>query len=618
LFGALLLLALLVSHGRLETSDEVLMAMTSHAIATRFSLTFPEAFGQTFTGYGVGMPLAGIPALGLEWLARRAGLGGDFSLMPLTSAVLFALTGVLAARLASVLSGISGAKPFVLSGVLFAASPLFPASATFYSEMLASAGLVAVALAMAGRERPWVAVALGVLGALAAVLARPAMVPLVGLVLAWKVLMDRRVGSAVVAGAVGLAGGVAVRLFQNSILRGSPLAQGYDGQEFTTPFLTGLFGLLLSPERGLLVHAPLTLLALVAARGERNDVTRFGRLVAVALVGWTAMHAAFWTWHGGWTMGPRFLLPVIALAVPLVVARWSAWEGAARASAPVLALWSGFVAAVYALVSPIMWWNRLWVFHQLESRWLFEPQLSVLANWPEALWREGAKPFVLSALVPQAAITPLATALWMAALAALGWILWRSGGRSRRTRAVLAATGVLLLLSLLPASGFRVETDGTQPRSERVPMASLLEPGELSGLVDLRPHGTYTLHVRASGRYRVLLDGEVLAEAATAEPPHSLSHPVGATESGERLLEIEVFATDPPGGVDVFWTWPGEGRLMQPVGGAYTRPSGGEGGREWLRPLARHRIFLVAAGLALVLLLAVLDGATRKETGVEP
>jgi hypothetical protein len=109
---------------------------------------------------------------------------------------------------------------------------------------------------------------------------------------------------------------------------GTPLQGGYEfaeGEGFTHAVLTGLYGLFLSPFRGLFWYNPV-LLALPGWLMLRRRHARLAWL-ALALVAIQAVtFAAWWSWHGGIVWGPRFLLPMTPLFVlclaPLVEAMW--------------------------------------------------------------------------------------------------------------------------------------------------------------------------------------------------------------------------------------------------------------------------------------------------------
>ncbi len=114
---------------------------------------------------------------------------------------------------------------------------------------------------------------------------------------------------------------VALLLAYNQARFGDPLETGYRGEvdEFITPFWEGLYGLLLSPARGLLIYFPLLLVAPLALPRLRRRAPELFWTGALGLPCLLLLYARWWSWEGGWCWGPRFLLPalpffVIALA----------------------------------------------------------------------------------------------------------------------------------------------------------------------------------------------------------------------------------------------------------------------------------------------------------------
>ncbi len=108
---------------------------------------------------------------------------------------------------------------------------------------------------------------------------------------------------------------VAALAGSNALRFGGFLNTGYSfvpGEEgFTSPLWWGALGLILSPARGLLWYTPTSLLAIAGWR-------KFSRTQPV--LGWTLLAVAgahlivfglWWEWWGGYTWGPRFLLPLM-------------------------------------------------------------------------------------------------------------------------------------------------------------------------------------------------------------------------------------------------------------------------------------------------------------------
>ncbi len=137
---------------------------------------------------------------------------------------------------------------------------------------------------------------------------------------------------ALFAGPILIAG--ILLLWYNGVRFGNPLNTGYhfgSGEGFSTPVLEGLWGLLLSPYRGLFWHTPLLIAALVAffpfARRHLAEAMLIFGLSFVLI----SLYSRWWMWWGGFAWGPRFLVPLtpfwlLPLAVPLaaIEARWHA------------------------------------------------------------------------------------------------------------------------------------------------------------------------------------------------------------------------------------------------------------------------------------------------------
>src|SRR5262249_51167955 len=137
------------------------------------------------------------------------------------------------------------------------------------------------------------------------------------------------------AGAAGVLGTAAAALavygLYNLQRYGSPLETGYaasgaNGLVVGNP-LVGLYGLLFSSGRGVLWFAPPVL---AAALAWLRFLGRFPNVAPAlgALVGlWLLAHATVGSgdipWDSGWGWGPRYLLPVLPLAL-LPLAEW--WE----------------------------------------------------------------------------------------------------------------------------------------------------------------------------------------------------------------------------------------------------------------------------------------------------
>jgi hypothetical protein len=125
----------------------------------------------------------------------------------------------------------------------------------------------------------------------------------------------------------GFGIGIIPLLVYNSVAFGDAFEQGYGSKPFDTPILAGLYGLLLSPSRGLFVYAPYLAFAVAAlalawrARGQVATRLRAFSLVALATL---LLYATYTEWWGGRVFGARFLddlAPVLFAALAWGIGR---------------------------------------------------------------------------------------------------------------------------------------------------------------------------------------------------------------------------------------------------------------------------------------------------------
>lgn len=129
-----------------------------------------------------------------------------------------------------------------------------------------------------------------------------------------------------------VAGGVPFLLlllwYQKSAF-GSPLSTSIDTQNpaFVTtgswlgilgaPSAEALWGITFSPYRGLFFIAPILLLAIPGSIMMARQIERRSELIAVLCVVafFILVNASFNGWHGGYAIGPRYLIPIIPILV---------------------------------------------------------------------------------------------------------------------------------------------------------------------------------------------------------------------------------------------------------------------------------------------------------------
>lgn len=369
IFALLAGIYLLTASGHTYAIDEELLFGVTESLALRgnFALNNPAATGEPpiYSLYGPGQSLAAVPlyhlgrALALlfpphayGWVTRAIVLWFN----PFVTAGIAALI-----YLAAIYTGY-GQRAAMGTALLFGlATTALPHSRTFFSEALTSfflfAAFVAVLAALHTRRAalvspgapaaPWasrrVLLMLGLAGALAGL--TPAVrvssaigVPLLGLHLLLAVLWVYRSGGnrwlspdvrsvlpPLLAWGVGAGLTVGLLALFQWLYYGSPVESGYGNNALVFQHLfrnnvwRGLYGLVLSPGKGILVYAPCLLLLPVAA-GLCWRRTWDVALVCSLMVGaHLLLYARFNFWHGDGAWGPRYLITVLPFMVlPLV------------------------------------------------------------------------------------------------------------------------------------------------------------------------------------------------------------------------------------------------------------------------------------------------------------
>ena len=121
----------------------------------------------------------------------------------------------------------------------------------------------------------------------------------------------------------------------------------------------GFGGLLISPNRGLLIFSPIALVALIGIPASIRGGVRSIRLwLCVAAAAQYALYAFYSVWWGGHTYGPRYMLDVLPLLIPAAALGMDALRGSLRLTLASAALaWSVAVAAIGAFNHPQDRWN---------------------------------------------------------------------------------------------------------------------------------------------------------------------------------------------------------------------------------------------------------------------
>ncbi|MDX6691196.1 MAG: hypothetical protein QOG15_2653 [Solirubrobacteraceae bacterium] len=354
LAGAVALFLLLLGQAQVTVLDGSSMLAVTHSLVHHGTLSVPPDLGvvgrdgASYSKYGLLLPLLSvIPVAVVQPIGAVVGHVGLLeaaaasSLMPLIGGALAAALFALGLRLGAP----RPAALLVAVGTVLG-TYLLPYGRDFFAEPLVALGLVVmVERALAGRE-------LQAGAALAfAVLARPQSAAFVPLLLAYLLA---RGGLRPALGALAPLAVAAVITVGYNVLRfGDALQFGYRKPAdpgFTTPFFDGAGGLLFSPEKSVLAFAPAIVLvpfAVVWLWRRDRATAGFGIALFAAVF---ALAATWWSWQGGWSWGPRLILPGVAVALGLL----APWVGERRGRMRIVAALFvvGFAVSFSATVAP--------------------------------------------------------------------------------------------------------------------------------------------------------------------------------------------------------------------------------------------------------------------------
>lgn len=265
---------------------------------------------------GLRSALRGEPPSDPEPHARRALLAWLFN--GLVSALGVALFFRVASRFAS-----GKLAPATIAILYALGTPIWPYAGTFFSEPLATLLLLA-AFDRIGLPDGRDGARDLILGGLLAGLAVWAHITAILFAPFFLTLASWHRGTFSPARALAFGGGLLVMLgglgAYHGYHFGDPFetGRGSDYATFVTPW-RGLYGLLLSPGKGLFVHLPIALLALWASRDFYRRHRPVAIVLGLALLGRVLFIASRSDWHGGFSPGPRLLVQAIPfLLLPLV------------------------------------------------------------------------------------------------------------------------------------------------------------------------------------------------------------------------------------------------------------------------------------------------------------
>lgn len=280
--------------------------------------TAPGRDGAYYSKFGIALPLLATapyalakPFEGANEREGKAPRSAVATLMPILTALLCVVLYATGRAL--------GGSP--RDALLVALAATFGTFLIVYSKDFFSEPLLALAIALALWQtiagRSWLAAAFLAVG----MLTRPQgvlLAPLFWLFWLHRDGLRRSLGPGVI-----LAAGAAGVLLYNWVRFGNVTKSGYpDDQGFRAEIWDGAWGFLSDPSKSILLFAPLVVLlpfAIWSLRG-RGQAGLAWLTGGIAVIGF--LTAASWSiWWGGWTWGPRLLIPALLPVLP-VLAPW--------------------------------------------------------------------------------------------------------------------------------------------------------------------------------------------------------------------------------------------------------------------------------------------------------
>jgi hypothetical protein len=427
-----------------------------HSWAVPESLGLPGRGGQFFSKW---YPLQSVLAVPFVVVASEAAhilrlpvhyLAAILSLVlpVIFTAVTAGLVGLISLRLGSSMSGARLAALAYAFGTI-----ALPYARTFYAEpLLAFLTAAAIFAALASSPKQ---VAYAALCSMLAVLAKPTGI-LVGLVISAYLLAKTRSLKRSVIPALGSFAGLLIYCLYNDLRFGHPLMFGQPWSFRLQAIPEGFLGLLLSPGRGLIWYCP-TMLLSVAAFLKAKKLNLLDALLPVTMfAGFLLLHSFWAFWSGGWSWGPRFLLP----AIPALAALLGILEKEWRRLLVVMTL-LGFLINAPTLFA---FYERYYAeqneqgVSEHDTLWSFS-QAPFLHAWPAAKRQiDDARTFDVRDLLSQRGASPASTISSSRALRIVA-VWWWVLPIAHVPRIFGAAASVLLVFAgcilLLPISRLR-------------------------------------------------------------------------------------------------------------------------------------------------------------------
>jgi len=366
--GFLLAAYLFTYTGVIQSSDGLAMFATTESIVRRGEVDSNQLLwmglqqgsfgpdGELYSRKGLGMTLLALP---LVWLAKQWSAVGLAQAALLLNPLLMAWTGALLYRCGRRLRWSRSVA--IATALCFGLATLaWPYTQTFFSDPVCGWGLFTafyglLAFAQTGRKRYLLAA--GIAWGLAYLTRVINLITLPVYLIGLLVVLNQQFQHGYAKFSEGILGSDRhnfLHLFQprmypslwrplasflipivlaglcslwwNWLRYGSIWESGYvETERFDAAWLMGISGLIMGPARGLIWYSPVLILGLWGSRWFwRNQRWVLGAVLSLSAI-YIAVYGKWYMWHGGFSWGPRFLVPLMPFLTLLTGPVWAWW-----------------------------------------------------------------------------------------------------------------------------------------------------------------------------------------------------------------------------------------------------------------------------------------------------
>jgi hypothetical protein len=143
---------------------------------------------------------------------------------------------------------------------------------------------------------------------------------------------------------------------------------GREQEAFTTPLFTGLYLLISSPSKSMFIFAPLLTVSFAGIVNAFSSAKRFHLPILILFLSNLLFYSCWHDWHGGWSWGPRLIIPVVILMhmyIPYFFTMVSSvksqfYRNVIRSAFSLLII----TGCVINLLGSLVWYQQIYFFHK--------------------------------------------------------------------------------------------------------------------------------------------------------------------------------------------------------------------------------------------------------------